>query len=532
MNQNERQTDSKDIDLLISRYFDGILSEAELTELEDELLANEQTRDRLRQIAMIEEGLSDFALDESELSEKPSGNLPQETGYSVYAIAMAATFAAIVSGLATFIALAGNKGGKLTTVPGKVQTDAISNQHYVAHIIDKFDAEFEGLPLDDISNLQPGDYTLLQGFISLQFKNGAATILEAPAKFSLENDNFVRISDGNLRVLVPPSGEAFRVSSPGVEFHNFGSEFGIRANSATGFSEINVFQGAVNSKLVDSGEVVKALVSGQAAVYRDGVVEFGKTNSSAFIAPGQIGYKRWERSYTELQNEPEMIGYFPFVQNEPGIVQNFAQHPELSEFEKISDGAIGAATWVEGRWPSKRALMFESTQDYFEITFPNRCSELTIATWLKLDRLSNSYNVILNSNGWREGAVHFQLNRTGCPWISTPGCSNIKLNGRVPLGKWFHLVATISTEKCKAYTYLNGRKISETDLAPNTILLPRQCRIGNWLDLNNNSQQRSLNGRMDELMIWKKALTSEEIKRLVNQGVPRRFAPPKRFVGS
>ena len=50
---------------------------------------------------------------------------------------------------------------------------------------------------------------------------------------------------------------------------------------------------------------------------------------------------------------------------------------------------------------------------------------------------------------------------------------------------------------------------------------PGACRIGNWLPAPGwGHSNRSLRGRIDELAIWNRALTEEEVHKRVEAGRP------------
>jgi hypothetical protein len=262
--------------------------------------------------------------------------------------------------------------------------------------------------------------------------------------------------------------------------------------------------------------------SGRAVVYRNGVMEDGNFDQSRFLKPGSIGFKRWQGDQIWLRNSQGLIGYFPFIQIEDGIVHNFAQFDRNSGLETIPDAKIFAATWVGGRWPGKRALMFETPGDYVKLDFPGEYQELTFAVWIKLDRIVNSHNAILNSDGWHPGAVHWQINRSGGPWLSTFQSTNVDIQGSVPPGQWVHLASTISTKTKYGKTFLNGRLVSQISLTDNVILRPGKCRLGNWLKSSPHLESRALHSRIDELMIWNRRLSQEEIQAMADQGKPRR----------
>ncbi|MEM9411639.1 MAG: LamG domain-containing protein, partial [Planctomycetota bacterium] len=265
----------------------------------------------------------------------------------------------------------------------------------------------------------------------------------------------------------------------------------------------------------------KSYSTGEAVVYRNGALETGDFTRSLFLNPGSIGLKRWQDYQSVMRNDHGLIGYFPFLEIQPGVVHNFAQFDRQPEFSVLPDGKIFSATWVEGRWPGKRALMFETAFDHVALEIPGQHQELTFAAWLKLDRINNSHNVILNSNGWGPGAIHWQVDRMGGPWLATFGHAKTNISKCVPVGRWVHVASTISTKTGIGKTYLNGNLASEYELTETDgVIEPGLCRIGNWLNPKNPRNTRAFSGRIDELMIWKRSIGEDEIIAMVESGKP------------
>ena len=68
--------------------------------------------------------------------------------------------------------------------------------------------------------------------------------------------------------------------------------------------------------------------------------------------------------------------------------------------------------------------------------------------------------------------------------------------------------------------YVNGILALERHWQSEQVLRPG-CRLGNWLSVANvGPKHRALRGRVDELAIWNRVLSLEEIKNLVDLGRP------------
>ena len=397
----------------------------------------------------------------------------------------------------------------------------VPQQTYVAYLVDEFDSQFENSKLDPSLGFQSGSYLLSRGSIHLRFRNGTDMILEAPARFEILDDMNFRLHDGRLRAMFPSSARGFRVRTPGVEYHDLRAEVGVYADSLEMRSDLHVFHGRVSSRIPGTIDSLNTFNARQAVVYRNGVLEKGVFDQSRFLKPGLIGFQRWQRLQSILRDYPDVIGFFPFMKTSHGMVPNHAQGRTQTDFDVMPDGKIGAATWVAGRWPQKRALMFEMEGDHVKLDIPGEYEELTYAVWMKLDRLDHSQNAILCSDGWQPGAVHWQLNRSGGPWMTSFALSSIAdIKRYVPIGQWFHLVSTISTKTRTAQTFLNGELVSEVKMSDGVLLRPGSCRLGNWLNPAPRSERRTLKGRIDELVVMRRSLSQNEIRDLFDRGKP------------
>ena len=88
-----------------------------------------------------------------------------------------------------------------------------------------------------------GEYELQRGLLHLQFGGGVMVYLEAPARFDAVSNSRVVLHSGRLSARVPPEGIGFTVETPEAEVVDFGTEFSV--DVAGGASEVHVFDGLV-----------------------------------------------------------------------------------------------------------------------------------------------------------------------------------------------------------------------------------------------------------------------------------------------
>ena len=189
----------------------------------------------------------------------------------------------------------------------------------------------------------------------------------------------------------------------------------------------------------------------------------------------------------------------------------------------VADGRIVGARWASGRWPGKDALLFDHDSDCVQLDIPGEYQELTIAMWVKVDRLDFEYSELLNSELSDIGDVHFQLIRLGAP---RGGLIGVKygekdLGNPLVIGRWAHVSLTVLRPDLIQRCHVNGKLSRERRMLEDGTMRPGACRIGNWLPAPGWGKSiRALRGRIDELAVWSRASTEDELHRLVEAGRP------------
>jgi Concanavalin A-like lectin/glucanases superfamily len=271
-----------------------------------------------------------------------------------------------------------------------------------------------------------------------------------------------------------------------------------------------------------SGSLLRSVYGGDSLGYRDGRLEESpEMDAGAFPSPENIGYLRWALQRRERLADPGLIAWFPFERgaNASLLVNAVREYG-------VPDGRIVGARWATGRWPGKQALWFDQESDFVEIEIPGEHTELTLAVWLKVERLDREMIAILNSNGMDNGDFHFQMNRLGLPRGGLQGVDRVFqrwVGNPIPIGKWVHVVSVTSLPQRRSVIYVNGQPVHEAQLADDDVLIqPGQCRLGNWFAERFASREasRALRGLVDELSVWNRALSASEVAALTESGRP------------
>ncbi|MEM9283008.1 MAG: LamG-like jellyroll fold domain-containing protein [Verrucomicrobiota bacterium] len=489
---------------LIDGYLAGEVTEEQVETLSGLLREDETARAEFIRAADLQANL---AVDESLWSKSESGApIASVSQWPRWQIAAPWGIAA---------ALAWALVAVLTQPPGDKATVG-TTKPVLGLLVDEAGAKFEeGFGPENV-RFDPGDYRLQEGAIHLRLENGADVIMGSPVEFRIDDSFHFALHRGSLRAFIPPSAVGFTVAAPGIDYEDLGTEFGVSVDPESGGSELHVFDGQVDAKSPDSKQILSSVLGGEAIAFSQGSLEAGRQpNEERFLTQGRIGFLRWQQQRARMEGDPDILAYFPFEESD--VLSNTAVKPVAT------DGEIEGARWVSGRWPGKSALLFDRDTDFVELDLPGEFEALTFAAWVKLDSLDLPLNSLFNSNGRKEGDIHWEVMQDGSMILvrrfgHERQSRLTKL--KVPTGKWVHLVGTISVTERQSRVYLNG-ELAGVDEGPLAAMTPGTSRIGHWHPIfTNESHRRELRGRIDEFAIWNRVLTEQEIQELTEAGKP------------
>ena len=521
----------EDLEGLFNRLADGIASEADERLLGDLLRASPEARRAYREFMTLHSALHwDYVA--TAAPEPPAPSAPplsrdgSHIGWVVPFIA-GVTMATIVA-LGLLQSLRSPIADKTEIPPltdrrdNEVSADPIPGDEaaIAALLVDEVGARFADGSSPDGVQFRPGKYELLEGVMHLRFTQGADVVLASPARLEVQDAQHIRLAYGKIRITAPPTAKGFTVATPAANYVDLGTEFGLRVDPHSGASDLYVFDGQVNVADPESGKILSEVTGGESSRFVDGAT--GATpqfKDNEFPTPGAIGFQRWQQYEQELLQDESLLAFFPFrkVADESVLANGLGE-------DNMANGRIEGARWTTGRWPGKDALLFDRDTDFVEINIPGVHEALTIATWVKVDRLDHVFNAILNSDGYDLGDIHLQLTRQGIPrgGVAVVGKFEDTIVGNaVPLGHWTCVVSVLSGQTRSHQIYLNGNLARERRWHSDQPLHPGTSRIGNWLGVDDvGPTDRALRGRVDELAIWRRALSHEEVQRLVEAGRP------------
>jgi hypothetical protein len=185
-----------------------------------------------------------------------------------------------------------------------------------------------------------------------------------------------------------------------------------------------------------------------------------------------------------------------------------------------NDGTIYGATWTKGKLGS--ALQFDGSDDYIEVSksasLDSITNEIALIAWVNTP-VSAEHSVMerwLYGSGVNERAFEFDINDDGSIdfGLSADGTSTnsvwLTSNNTINANTWTHLAATSDGTTMKIY--INGKQDLNTAVPPAGIHpSTTDLHIGKW-EYNTGIWAKPFNGTTDEVRIYNRALSAEEIK--------------------
>ena len=493
--------------ILLSRETDEF-SEKRRSELNELLRTKEENREFAAQFLLDGESLTEcLATDEiSEISARKKHPVVARTKRLSRFTAVASIAATLLLlGLATWAIL-----------------PSLLDHSPVAVIRDHADAVFSDEDILTARQLDPTQYSLTSGMVMIEFRNGVSLTMKGPADFEIIDEFRIKLSRGQVRAFAPESGHGFTIETPNADLIDLGTEFGVSVDPATEVSEVQVFDGQVDVKNREGKTPISSLRFGDAARIRQGSIESIRApRPDTFPTPSDLGFARWQILDRKFRADKDVLFYYAFHRSKEDDRTLFDE----SEHGESIHGKIKGARWVTGRWAGKRALLFDQPGDAVEIEIPGELPQFTFSAWINADRFDHGLTPIFNSAGWEEGDFHLQYSRSRGTIFAAVYPESLKSEdtNSLPVGRWVHLAAVVDVDQGFASTWIDGQRAVHSDLSESAFSKPGLCRLGAWLNEEQDrkwARDREFRGRIDEVVLWKRALSPKEIRKLATKGKP------------
>jgi hypothetical protein len=265
------------------------------------------------------------------------------------------------------------------------------------------------------------------------------------------------------------------------------------------------------------------------------------SNSDAFLSSDELQlrtqadarqrHREWESLRESRKRDPSLIVYFAF---QPDAQSDRTIANEAASKLSGSDGTLVGCQWTSGRWPGKQALDFRQVSDRVRLKIPGDFDALTMAVSVRVDALPNKFNSLLMSDSWDEFEGHWHIDSKGTFELGVQGPSRKNwVHYHAPsrfktdlLGRWTHVAVVYDRADRQVSQYVNGEMISTLPMDLDVPLHIGDCEIGNWNPTTrpHRNPVRFLSGRIDEFLVYSRALSKDEIAQLagVDQSQPSR----------
>ncbi len=506
-------TDFTDARQLFSHYCRGEISAEQLRVLESALREDADLRNEFIEYMNVDSGLGQLAaLSKSELAQIEALELEADAvretgGESLKPPVLRDAFFGTYRSFAWFVAVVAatlllTLAAWFRDSPEKVATS-------VATLVTQVDAALlhKGKPLSGIE-LSLGRYELSRGLVHVQFTSGVMLYVEAPAVFVVRSEKEVMLRNGRLSASVPPEGIGFVVKTPEAEVIDFGTEFSVDVED--GSSEVHVFDGLVRVHSGRVGANDKAapvdLRESQAVRITDG------TEKPVDI---KLARDRFIRNFDEpwlnyalLVNELSPLAYYRMAIRDYGLVSEPSQYS-------------GVVLTGEGKRPPHAQGVFAGGSLRVGVDSSGRggrvdsppaltTGQFSLTAFVYRESFALNSLVATNWNGER-GNFAVSLDEIGAlqATIRSKDGGETSITGGSPMPRalWRHVVVTADGQQLKLFE--DGKLVAS---APCTALVASDSDTL-WFGTDDDSN-RVWDGRIDELVLFDRALTEVEVAAL------------------
>ncbi len=193
-----------------------------------------------------------------------------------------------------------------------------------------------------------------------------------------------------------------------------------------------------------------------------------------------------------------------------------------------NNGTLGAnvnpgtddPSWTTGKVGS--ALSFDG-DDYVRVetsaSLESAYYEVTMEAWIKPNDVTNEQYILSKSDGYAGCQWYLRIGggvaMTVVVYDNTSAGYAFSKTGSLSVGVWQHVVGIFSASQGKFKIYINGVEYSSTTAAPNAGGLADR-----YLNIGRQGSGSYFNGLIDEVRIYSRALTAEEVRYHYNRGGP------------
>jgi len=260
------------------------------------------------------------------------------------------------------------------------------------------------------------------------------------------------------------------------------------------------------------------------------------TNLSAIALEQQDNkYEQWQKYSEKLRSDPNLIAYYDFQDGKGVTLKNRATGPQDNkEYNPQElDGALGEGktekmpTWTTGRWPGKKALLFDGRSDYVDCGKDEafESDTKTIEVWFKLTNSSKEKKMTIIDKAYYGGVkknygygINLEMKQ---PLLLQACAANEKkahtwVYTAIEPDTWYYVVFVHDYLENKLYLYLDGKLKNKVETDGYFPCFDRTFAIGR----HNACKFWHFKGIIDEVAVYNRVLTAQEIENHYKIGKP------------
>lgn len=389
------------------------------------------------------------------------------------------------------------------------------------------------LTLSQGDEARTGAYELKAGIVELGFITGVDVIIEAPCRFTIENAMRMVLNEGSLSAKVSAAGEGFIVDTPSASVVDFGTEFGVEV-FADMSSEVHVFEGEVDVKprhANPNAAAVKLHTNHATRVDKTGVIPQSIDIDHERFIRELDDPSAASNSYVKL-----VTSFAPIVYLRMEVAADGKTIPDMGSGQSV--GKIHSGTMIEPPFAPGIAggsLRFGGPQRrayaWVEAFPKSTTQQLTVCAWVRAESrprwaaIAKHWAVELldkgQGNNGLGGQFHFGLNHDEGELEVQVRDKNKMIVGLrdhepLPLHQWQHVAFVVDGSELTLYR--NGIPIGSAPCEGLAVDGPDRLGIAAKLSptepVPDQQNPGFWQGRIDELAIFDKALTAEDIRAL------------------
>ena len=216
--------------------------------------------------------------------------------------------------------------------------------------------------------------------------------------------------------------------------------------------------------------------------------------------------------------DPDLVLYFDY--------EDFDGNTVLEKSGRGYDGEINGDVTQSNDGKFGKAAQF-AAGSFLDLDGPSVKAEdiptegMSLLAWINVESVSDMaiFNARATDGTW---LIHPEARGDGnFRWLNrgpNPGRTIFDIRaGKNEANKWQHYAGTYSRADALAVLYINGEKVGEEKSRLDTPIADnwgQGARVGFNID-----DKRPFTGLMDDFNLWKRGLTEEEVKNIMNNGI-------------